>query len=119
MSCRSGIPADPFITACSATRYRKDKLGRCRELLGMSKLEPKADEGADKDYRDTYEELQQASPLSVPCLPPLPYGAFPLSSADHLASTYHRVVLTTLPPSRLCVMLRCLFDFRQWYYGEP
>jgi hypothetical protein len=38
-------------------RYRKDKLARCRELLGMSKLAPKADEGADKDYRDTYEEL--------------------------------------------------------------
>ena len=27
-------------------RYRKDKLARCRELLGMSKLAPRADEGA-------------------------------------------------------------------------
>jgi putative transposase len=44
-------------------RYRKDKLARCRELLGMSKLAPKADEGADKDYRDTYEEITGLSLL--------------------------------------------------------
>jgi Putative transposase/Transposase zinc-binding domain len=47
-------------------RYRKDKLARCRELLGMSKLEPKADEGADKDYRDTYEELTGLSLCQCP-----------------------------------------------------
>src|ERR1700709_918239 len=31
-------------------RYRKDKLARCRELIGMPKPEPKA-AAADKDYR--------------------------------------------------------------------
>jgi hypothetical protein len=41
-------------------RYRKDKLARCRELIGMSKLEPTAD-AADKNYRDTYEELTGVS----------------------------------------------------------
>ena len=47
-------------------RYRKDKLARCRELLGMSKLEPKADEGAHKNYRDTYEELTGLSLCHCP-----------------------------------------------------
>jgi hypothetical protein len=47
-------------------RYRKDKLARCRELIGMSKLEPKADEGADKNYRDTYEELTGLSLCQCP-----------------------------------------------------
>ena len=47
-------------------RYRKDKLARCRELLGMSKLAPKADERAHKDYRDTYEELTGLSLYQCP-----------------------------------------------------
>jgi Putative transposase len=47
-------------------RYRKDKLARCRELLGVSKLETKADERADKDYRDTYEELTGLSLRQCP-----------------------------------------------------
>jgi hypothetical protein len=46
-------------------RYRKDKLARCRELIGMPQLEPKADE-ADKDYRDTYEELTGVSLCQCP-----------------------------------------------------
>jgi hypothetical protein len=46
-------------------RYRKDKLARCRELIGMPKLEPKAD-AADKDYRDTYETLTGVSLCQCP-----------------------------------------------------
>jgi hypothetical protein len=46
-------------------RYRKDKLARCRELIGMSKMEPMAD-AADKDYRDTYEELTGVSLCQCP-----------------------------------------------------
>jgi Putative transposase/Transposase zinc-binding domain len=46
-------------------RYRTEKLARCRELIGMSKLEPKADE-TDKDYRDTYEELTGISLCQCP-----------------------------------------------------
>lgn len=41
-------------------RYRKDKLARCRELIGMPKLEPKANSAA-MDYRDTYERLTGVS----------------------------------------------------------
>jgi hypothetical protein len=41
-------------------RYRKDKLARCRELIGMPRLEPKANAAA-KDYRDTYERLTGVS----------------------------------------------------------
>ena len=32
----------------------------------MSKLEPKTDEGADKDYRDAYEELTGLSLCECP-----------------------------------------------------
>jgi len=46
-------------------RYRTDKLARCRELIGMSKLEPKTDK-TDKDYRDTYEELTGISLCQCP-----------------------------------------------------
>jgi hypothetical protein len=46
-------------------RYRKDKLARCRELIGMSKLEPLADQ-ANKDYRDTYQELTGISLCQCP-----------------------------------------------------
>ena len=46
-------------------RYRKDKLARCRELIGMSKLEPMADQ-ANKDYRDTYQELTGLSLCQCP-----------------------------------------------------
>jgi hypothetical protein len=46
-------------------RYRKDKLARCRELIGMSKLEPKA-AAADKDYRATYETLTGVSLYQCP-----------------------------------------------------
>jgi Putative transposase/Transposase zinc-binding domain len=46
-------------------RYRKDKLTRCRELIGMSKLEPKA-AAADKDYRATYETLTGVSLYQCP-----------------------------------------------------
>jgi hypothetical protein len=46
-------------------RYRKDKLARCRELISMPKLEPKAD-AADKDYRDTYETLTGISLCQCP-----------------------------------------------------
>jgi hypothetical protein len=46
-------------------RYRKDKLARCRELIGMSKMEPIADK-TDKDYRDTYEELTGVSLCQCP-----------------------------------------------------
>jgi hypothetical protein len=46
-------------------RYRRDKLARCRELIGMSKLEPMTDK-ADKDYRDTYEELTGISLCQCP-----------------------------------------------------
>jgi hypothetical protein len=46
-------------------RYRRDKLARCRELIGMSKLEPMADK-ADKDYRNTYEELSGISLCQCP-----------------------------------------------------
>jgi hypothetical protein len=46
-------------------RYRKDKLARCRELIGMSKMEPMAN-AADKDYRDIYEELTGVSLCQCP-----------------------------------------------------
>ena len=46
-------------------RYRKDKLARCRELIGMPKLEPKA-AAADKDYRETYETLTGVSLCQCP-----------------------------------------------------
>ena len=46
-------------------RYRRDKLARCRELIGMSKLGPKTDK-VDKDYRDTYEELTGISLCQCP-----------------------------------------------------
>ena len=46
-------------------RYRTDKLARCRELIGMSKMEPKADK-ANKDYRATYEELTGISLCQCP-----------------------------------------------------
>ena len=46
-------------------RYRKDKLARCRELIGMSKLEPMADE-TDKEFRDTYQELTGISLYQCP-----------------------------------------------------
>jgi hypothetical protein len=46
-------------------RYRKDKLARCRELIGMSKMEPMAD-AADKDYRNTYEDLTGVSLYQCP-----------------------------------------------------
>jgi hypothetical protein len=46
-------------------RYRQDKLTRCRELIGMPKLEPKA-AAADKDYRDTYETLTGVSLCQCP-----------------------------------------------------
>jgi hypothetical protein len=46
-------------------RYRKDKLARCRELIGMPKLEPKA-AAADKDYRETYETLTGVSLYQCP-----------------------------------------------------
>ena len=39
-------------------RYRKEKLERCRRLLGMpAPAIPSAEPPADKDYRDRYEEL--------------------------------------------------------------
>lgn len=41
-------------------RYRKDKLNRCRELIGMPRLEPKADAAAG-DYREIYERLTGVS----------------------------------------------------------
>ena len=37
--------------------------GTVTDQDSMSKLAPKADEGADKDYRDTYEELTGLSLL--------------------------------------------------------
>ena len=41
-----------------ANRYRKQKLGQCRRLLGMSPpSEPTNPSAAEKDYRDRYEEL--------------------------------------------------------------
>jgi hypothetical protein len=46
-------------------RYRKDKLARCRELIGMPKPEPKA-AAADKDYRATYETLTGVSLYQCP-----------------------------------------------------
>jgi len=46
-------------------RYRRDKLARCRELIGMPKLEPKAS-ASDKDYRDTYETLTGVSLCQCP-----------------------------------------------------
>ena len=46
-------------------RYRQDKLARCRELIGMAKREPGADE-TSKDYRDTYEELTGLSLCQCP-----------------------------------------------------
>ncbi len=46
-------------------RYRKDKLARCRELIGMPKLEPKAATAA-KDYRETYETLTGVSLCQCP-----------------------------------------------------
>jgi hypothetical protein len=46
-------------------RYRKDKLARCRELIGMPRLEPQADAAA-KDYRDTYERLTGVSLCRCP-----------------------------------------------------
>ena len=82
-------------------RYRKDKLARCRELLGMSKLAPKADEGADRDYRDAYEQLTGRSLHQCPALPPRPYGAVPISSADHfLVPLIIDTSWTTQQPSR-------------------
>ena len=39
-------------------RYRKEKLERCRRLLGMSApAVPSSELASDKDYRDRYEEL--------------------------------------------------------------
>ena len=46
-------------------RYRKNKLARCRELIGMSKQETMADK-ADKDYHDIYEELTGLSICECP-----------------------------------------------------
>ena len=48
-----------------ANRYRKQKLLRCRELLGMPALEPAASE-ASKDYRERYEELTGSSLWECP-----------------------------------------------------
>jgi hypothetical protein len=41
-------------------RYRKDKLARCRELIGMPRQEPKENAAAG-DYRDIYERLTGVS----------------------------------------------------------
>jgi hypothetical protein len=45
-------------------RHRKEKLARCRELLGMIKLEPplaRAEDEAKADYRDQFERLSGVS----------------------------------------------------------
>ena len=46
-------------------RHRDAKLARCRELLGMSRLEP-VDGKASDDYRDHYEKLTGASLCECP-----------------------------------------------------
>jgi hypothetical protein len=46
-------------------RHRDAKLARCRELLGMAKLEP-ADGKASGDYRDHYEKLTGVSLCECP-----------------------------------------------------
>jgi hypothetical protein len=46
-------------------RYRKEKLARCRQLLGMPTCDPPAAE-ASKDYRDRYQELTGSSLWECP-----------------------------------------------------
>ena len=46
-------------------RYRKEKLSRCRQLLGMAACEPPAPE-ASQDYRDRCEELTGSSLWECP-----------------------------------------------------
>ena len=48
-----------------ANRYRKEKLSRCRQLLGMAACEPPAPE-ASQDYRDRWEELTGSSLRECP-----------------------------------------------------
>ena len=50
-----------------ANRYRKEKLARCRELLGMSIEPPSLDESdTPRDYRDRYEALTGISLRQCP-----------------------------------------------------
>ena len=46
-------------------RYREEKLGHCRNLLGMPSLEPPA-LGTAKDYRERYQELTGSSLWECP-----------------------------------------------------
>jgi len=80
MSCPDGFKRIRYY-GLLGNRYRKDKLARCRELIGMSKMEPMAD-AADKDYRDTHEDSPRLA-RPVPSLPPRPYAAVPRPSAVH------------------------------------
>jgi hypothetical protein len=48
-------------------RYRKEKLCRCRQLLGMaSPADPPSQSTASKDYRDRYEKLTGSSLRQCP-----------------------------------------------------
>jgi hypothetical protein len=49
-----------------ANRYRKEKLHRCRQLLGTVPLETSSTEEAPKDYGDRYEDLTGSSLWECP-----------------------------------------------------
>ena len=47
-------------------RYRKEKLARCRELLGMQQSSDQTDHGNQPDYCDRLKELTGTSPRECP-----------------------------------------------------
>lgn len=49
-----------------ANRYRKEKLARCRALLGMQRSEDRADIGEDPDSSDKIKEFTGVSPRECP-----------------------------------------------------
>ena len=63
-------------------RYRRTSSPVVANFSACRSWSPWTDK-ADKDYRDTYEELTGISLLPVPCLPPRPYGAVARSSRSH------------------------------------
>jgi Putative transposase len=94
-------------------RYRRDKLARCRELIGMPKLEPKA-AAADKDYRETYETLTGVSLCRCPVCPAAIWCCSALfSRSPRAGSNHHRYVMTTQQPSRFHTAPNGLFEGNQ------
>ena len=66
ISTRS-CPAQEASDLADHSQSRRDRAFSrlCRELIGMSKMEPMP-EAADKDYRDIYEELTGVSLCQCP-----------------------------------------------------